>query len=105
MKAANQLGFKVLAVSIAVGLGGGYVWKRQQSAATPPAQPSVEAKEEEAKEKPPTLLLSGSKSGAVNLEDTGTVQLRKPLMPGSKSTILIEPQKEPQPEPPEPKKP
>jgi hypothetical protein len=83
------------------------VWKRQKSAATPPAlpTPSVEVKAEEMKEKPPALLLSGSKSGTVNLDDLPTVQLRKPLMPSSKVGILVEPEPEPQPPPQEQKKP
>jgi hypothetical protein len=103
--------FKVLALVLALGLGGCYVWKRQQAAAPPP--PWVEAKAEETKEKTPALLLSGSKSGAVNLVEPPAVQAPPPaviqpskrLMPGSKSMTLIEPEKEPQPEPQESKKP
>jgi hypothetical protein len=105
MKPVNPLWFKVLALGIAVGLGGGYVWKRQQSAATPP--PSVEVKAQEAQENPPALLLSGSKSAAVNLVESPTVVIEpsQRLMPSSKVGILVEPEKETQPEPQQPKQP
>lgn len=110
MKSVNPF-FKVLALVLALCLGGCYVWKRQQAVAPPP--PWVEAKAEETKEKTPALLLSGSKSGAVNLVEPPAVQAPPPvviqpskrLMPGSKSMTLIEPEKEPQPEPQESKKP
>ena len=109
MKPANPL-FKVLALVLALGLGGCYVWKRQQAAVRP--LPGVEAKAEE-KKTTPALLLSGSKSGAVNLVDPppaqtptpAVIQPSKRLMPGSKAGILVEPGTEPQPEPQEPKKP
>lgn len=110
MKPANPL-FKVLTLVLALGLGGCYVWKRQQAAVPPP--PWVEARVEQTKEKTPALLLSGSKSGAVNLVEPPPVQAQPPaviqpskrLMPGSKSMTLIEPEKQPQPEPQEPNKP
>ena len=139
MKPVNPLWFKVLAVGIAVGLGGGYVWKRQKSAAPPP--PSVEVKAVEDRGRPregaevllmpgsksyifdssipqhqqiqlPKTLMPSSKSGAFVVDPPGTteptpptVEQRKLLLSGSKSTILIEPEPEPKPEAQEQKKP
>ncbi len=94
MKTANQLVFKVLALGIAVGLGGGYVWKRQKSAATPP--PSAEVKMLEGQEPPKqeseAMLIPSSKTMILDSSIAPQLPIRelpKTLMPSSKSGAFI----------------
>jgi hypothetical protein len=94
MKTANQLVFKVLALGIAVGLGGGYVWKRQKSAATPPPPP-LEVKAAEAQEPPKAdsevMLMPSSKTIILDTPISPQPLIRDPktLMPSSKSGAFI----------------
>lgn len=104
---ANALWFRVLALCLALGLGGGYVWKRHKAAEAAEARAKqhgpAETKPSEAE------LFPSSKRGPVGLEklqiqEAAPQQSTPPdpavVLPSSKSGIFIPaPEKEEEPAP------
>ena len=81
--------FRVLALCIALGAGGAYVWKRQQRAAPPPPPPAEKVAEDEAIDLE-EVLMSSSKSAQIFRDPDEDGKGKRTVLPSSKLGIMPE---------------